>query len=111
MKAACPNNFLMSLKINNRRLSYFTFLFWLSLLVAPGLSCTKEPTLEAIAPATPAAPITPVASSRLLSSTLIGEYTPSTLAGRVPDLPIVSALTQYSIRVYKLTYTTPNTDG
>ncbi|WP_188547945.1 alpha/beta hydrolase family protein [Hymenobacter qilianensis] len=101
----------MSLKINSRRLSYFTFLFWLSLLVAPGPGCTKEPALEAAAPTIPAAPIAPAASSRLLSSTLIGEYTPSTLAGRVPDLPIVSALTQYSIRVYKLTYTTPNTDG
>ncbi len=101
----------MSLKINSRRLSHFAFLFWLSLVVAPGLSCTKEPALEAATPTAPAAPITPVASSRLLSSTLIGEYTPSMLAGRVPDLPIVSALTKYSIRVYKLTYTTPNTNG
>jgi pimeloyl-ACP methyl ester carboxylesterase len=100
------------LKINIRRLPYFASLFWLSLLLAPGWSCTKEPALPAAEiPTAPTAPAVPVESNRLLNSTLIGEYTPSELAKRVPDLPIVSALTRYSIRVYKLTYTTPNTDG
>ncbi|SMB94096.1 secretory lipase [Hymenobacter roseosalivarius DSM 11622] len=90
---------------------YLALLLWLSLLVAPGLSCTKEPAALTAAPTLPVAPAILAESNRLLSSTLIGEYTPTELAKRVPNLPIVSALTRYSIRVYRLTYTTPNTDG
>lgn len=109
MRADCLNILLLPLKSTILRLPYLASILWLSLLVAPSLSCTKEQAL----PATeiPTAPAVPVESNRLLSSTLIGEYTPTELAKRVPDLPIVSALTRYSIRVYKLTYTTPNTDG
>lgn len=47
----------------------------------------------------------------LVSSTLIGEYSQATLAGRVSDIPLAGALARLPIKVYKLTYTTQNTDG
>lgn len=84
-------------------------MLWLTLLVAPALSCTKDAAGSEPAPTvtTPVAPQT----GQLLSSTLIGEYTPANLASRVSDVPLVGALTKFSIRVYKLTYNTLNTDG
>ncbi|WP_086596184.1 alpha/beta fold hydrolase [Hymenobacter crusticola] len=96
---------------SNFPLRHLTWLLWLTLLVAPALSCTKDaaqPTEEpTVTTPTPAAPQT----GQLLSSTLIGEYTPADLAGRVSDVPLVGTLTKYSIKAYRLTYTTLNTDG
>ncbi|WP_426490035.1 alpha/beta hydrolase family protein [Hymenobacter sp. 102] len=57
-------------------------------------------TPEAVAPATV-----------LTGSTLLGEYTPAQLAVRVQDIPLVGSLARYSVKVYRLTYTTRNTDG
>nr|WP_262908683.1 lipase family protein [Hymenobacter translucens] len=51
------------------------------------------------------------AETHLVSATLIGEYSPATLAGRVSGLPMAAQLVRYPVRAYKLTYTTLNTDG
>ncbi|UOG75291.1 alpha/beta fold hydrolase [Hymenobacter tibetensis] len=77
-------------------------LLWGGLSVAAG-SCTKEPSPQ------PEAPV--AAETHLVSSTLIGEYSPTVLASRVSGIPLVGALVRYPIKVYKLTYTTRNTDG
>lgn len=83
-----------------------TALAWLFAFLLIGPSCksnSPEPvTTEDPAPAAPAV---------LLTSTLIGEYSQATLAGRVGDVPLVGALARLPIKVYKLTYTTQNTDG
>ncbi|GAA3945123.1 alpha/beta hydrolase family protein [Hymenobacter algoricola] len=92
--------------------NFHTHLARLSLLLLVGLStaagsgCTKEAATPQPAVVAPAAP-----QPHLISSTLIGEYSTSTLAGRVADIPIAGALVRYPIRVYKLTYTTLTTDG
>lgn len=92
------------------RLKRLTWLFSTILLVAPGLGCQKESARPA--PATPVAePETPAGTSRLLSSTLIGEYSPQSLAGRVSGIPFAAALIRYPIKVYRLTYATKNTNG
>lgn len=80
-----------------------TVLLWAGLGVAAGSSCTKDdaPLTEAPAPV----------ETHLVNSTLIGEYSTTALAGRVSTIPIAGALVRYPIRVYKLTYTTRNTDG
>ena len=71
-------------------------------------SCTKD----AAQPTQPApAPTAPATTTHLLGSTLIGEYSPAVLAGRVSGIPLAAALVRYPVRVYKLTYTTQNTDG
>ncbi|MBB4602311.1 MULTISPECIES: alpha/beta hydrolase family protein [Hymenobacter] len=78
------------------------------LLTAPGCkSNSPEPTdTTTTTPPAPPAP-TPV----LVGSTLIGEYSTSTLAGRVADIPLVGSLVRFPIKVYRLTYNTTNTDG
>ncbi|WP_019946450.1 alpha/beta hydrolase family protein [Hymenobacter aerophilus] len=63
---------------------------------------TQPPTTPP--PVSPSAPV-------LLGSTLIGEFTTAQLAARVSDIPLVGTLARYPVRVYRLTYTTPNTDG
>ena len=58
------------------------------------------------------APTSPAAEATVLTgSTLLGEYSPATLAGRVQGVPLVGALVQYPVRAYRLTYRTHNTDG
>ena len=89
----------------NFRQFRFSILLWAGLGLVAGSSCSKE-----VAPA-PVAPPAPVAETQLVSSTLIGEYSPSTLAGRVSTIPFAGALVRYPVRVYKLTYTTRNPDG
>ena len=80
-------------------------LVWLLVLgSAPGC---KSNSPEPDATATPATP----PATALVGSTLIGEYTPAQLAGRVSDIPLVGSLARYSVRVYRLTYATRNTDG
>ena len=80
-------------------------MLWAGLGVAAGSSCSKE-TSPQPEPETPAA-----VETHLVNSTLIGEYSPSVLASRVSGIPLAGALVRYPIRVYKLTYTTRNTDG
>ena len=53
----------------------------------------------------------PAPQAHLVSSTLIGEYSPQTLAARIAEVPVASSLAKYPVRAYKLTYTTQNTDG
>jgi alpha-beta hydrolase superfamily lysophospholipase len=56
-------------------------------------------------------PAEPALSKVLVSSKLLGEYSPAQLARRVQGVPLVAALAHYSIKVYCLTYTTRNVDG
>ena len=80
-------------------------LVWL--LVLGGAPGCKSNSPEPDATATPA----PAPATALVGSTLIGEYTPAQLAARVSDIPLVGSLARYSVKVYRLTYTTRNTDG
>ncbi|WP_400193294.1 alpha/beta hydrolase family protein [Hymenobacter sp. B81] len=95
----------MIFRFLNARLLPLSVLLWLGLSAAAVSGCGKE----AVAPAAPvvAAP----AETYLQSSTLIGEYSPAVLAGRVSGIPLAGALVKHSIRVYRLTYSTRNTDG
>ncbi|UOQ54385.1 alpha/beta hydrolase family protein [Hymenobacter cellulosivorans] len=97
----------MILKKVNFRLARLAFLLWAGVSTASGLSCTKD----TAAPQTEAPETTPVAATHLVSSTLIGEYSPTVLAGRVKEIPLVGALVRYPIRVYRLTYTTRDNSG
>ena len=75
------------------------------------LSCGTAVSCKSESPA-PDAAVGPAApQTHLVSSTLIGEYSPQTLAGRVGEIPVAAALAKYAVRAYKLTYTTQNTDG
>ena len=47
----------------------------------------------------------------LVGSTLIGDYSTTVLASRVPTVPLVGALVKYPVRVYRLTYHTTTPDG
>ncbi|MBR7948619.1 alpha/beta fold hydrolase [Microvirga sp. STR05] len=76
---------------------------WAALGLMASSSCTKEDTPLAQAPAAP--------ETHLVSSTLLGEYSTTMLASRVPEIPLAGALVRYPIRAYKLTYTTRNPDG
>ena len=76
---------------------------WAALGLTASTSCTKEDRPLAQAPTAP--------ETHLVSSTLLGEYSTTMLAGRVPEIPLAGALVRYPIRAYKLTYTTPNSDG
>ncbi|OON70749.1 alpha/beta hydrolase family protein [Hymenobacter sp. CRA2] len=91
-----------------RSVKRLTWLLSTILLVAPGVGCQKEA-------ATPAAsavePTAEPQASRLLSSTLIGEYNQQALASHVSTVPLAAVLVRYPIKVYKLTYATKNTDG
>lgn len=80
-------------------------LVWL--LVLGGAPGCKSNSPEPDTAATPAAPPATV----LVGSTFIGEYTPAQLAGRVSTIPLVGSLGRYSVKVYRLTYTTRNPDG
>ena len=73
-----------------------------SLLAAPGCK-DHAPAPETASPAAP--------EQVLVSGQLLGEYSPAQLAQRVPEIPLVGALARYSIKVYRLTYTTRNVDG
>ncbi len=85
-------------------------LLWLLVLGgAPG--CKNDSPNPGATPASTApAPVDPPAAV-LVSSSLIGEYTPAQLADRVSDIPLAGSLARYSVKVYRLTYTTRNTDG
>ncbi|UPL49297.1 alpha/beta hydrolase family protein [Hymenobacter sublimis] len=86
-------------------------LLWLSMLLLVAPSCkSNSPEPTAASPTAP--PPTPEPTPTVLvGSTLIGEYSTATLAGRVGDIPLVGALARFPIKVYRLTYTTRNTDG
>jgi pimeloyl-ACP methyl ester carboxylesterase len=54
----------------------------------------------------------PTADATVLTgSTLIGEYSAATLASRASSVPLVGALANYRIRVYRLTYRTHTPEG
>jgi fermentation-respiration switch protein FrsA (DUF1100 family) len=89
------------------RWARLTFLLWLGVSSAFSFGCSKDTATPDTAPSTPSEP----AGTHLIGSTLIGEYSTATLASRVSGIPLVGALAKYPIRVYKLTYTTQNTDG
>ena len=77
---------------------------WLfaALLAAPACkSNAPDPTVTAPA----------VETAVLAGSTLIGEYSAATLASRASSVPLVGALVQYPIRVYRLTYRTHTPEG
>ncbi|UYZ58572.1 alpha/beta hydrolase family protein [Hymenobacter latericus] len=98
--------------IQNKLFQRFARYAWLlstALLLVPTPSCQKESAAKPAPPTTPQAP--EPTGGRLISSTLIGEYDQRTLAGRVASVPLVGALAQHPIKVYKLTYSTRNTDG
>jgi pimeloyl-ACP methyl ester carboxylesterase len=74
-----------------------------ALLAAPACnSTTAEP-----APA----PETEASAAVLTGSTLIGEYSAATLAGRVQGVPLAGALVRYPIKAYRLTYRTRTPEG
>ncbi|WP_375418724.1 alpha/beta hydrolase family protein [uncultured Hymenobacter sp.] len=77
---------------------------------AAGSSCTKEAADAAPQATTPAAPA-PAPETHLLGSTLIGEYSPAQVASHLGSIPVAGVLARFPIRVYKLTYSTQNTDG
>ncbi|RAK64702.1 hypothetical protein DLM85_18650 [Hymenobacter edaphi] len=91
------------------RLARLTWLFSTILLVGPGLGCQKDVAGPAAAPATEEPGTT--ATTRLLGSTLVGEYTPQQLATHVSSIPFAAALIRYPIRVYRLTYATKTPAG
>jgi pimeloyl-ACP methyl ester carboxylesterase len=65
-------------------------------------------------PAPDPAVTTPTAAAEtpvLADSKLLGEYSAATLAGRVAGVPLVGALAQYPIKVYRLTYRTRTPEG
>jgi pimeloyl-ACP methyl ester carboxylesterase len=77
-----------------------------ALLVASACkSNSPDPNPATTAP--PAAAETPV----LTDSKLLGEYSAATLAGRAAGVPLVGALVQYPIKVYRLTYRTRTPEG
>jgi alpha-beta hydrolase superfamily lysophospholipase len=59
----------------------------------------------------PAATVPAAEATVLTGSTLIGEYSAATLASRASAVPLVGALAQYPIRVYRLTYHTHTPEG
>ncbi|GAA4364672.1 hypothetical protein GCM10023185_34380 [Hymenobacter saemangeumensis] len=78
-------------------------LLWLAATLFSTPACQgrePEPATEAAVPA-PA----------LTGSTLIGEYSPATLAGRAPGVPLVGSLVRHSLKVYRLTYRTRTPEG
>jgi alpha-beta hydrolase superfamily lysophospholipase len=87
-------------------LARLSLLLWVGLSTVAGPGCNKE----AATPQT-TAPEAPAPETHLVSSTLIGEYSAAQLASRVSDIPVAGLLVKYPIRVYKLVYTTRNTDG
>ncbi|MFD2784980.1 alpha/beta hydrolase family protein [Hymenobacter rubripertinctus] len=85
-------------------------LLWLLVLGgAPGCKSNSPEPGATTAPTAP--PVAPPPAAMLVGSSLIGEYTPAQLAARVSDIPLVGALARNSVRVYRLIYTTRNTDG
>lgn len=96
---------MLSTKPAIRRLRHGIFL-WVGLFTLLGSSCSKDASPQ---PAT--LPAVAETQKHLVSSTLIGEYSPQMLAGRVSSIPLVGALVRHPVRVYRLTYTTLNTDG
>ena len=81
---------------------YFLFLFPALLAASACKSTTAEP-----APA----PETEASATVLTGSTLIGEYSAATLAGRVQGVPLAGSLVRYPIKVYRLTYRTRTPEG
>jgi pimeloyl-ACP methyl ester carboxylesterase len=81
-------------------------LIWLFIALLATTAC-KSNAPDPEAATTPAAAETTV----LAGSTLIGEYSAATLASRASAVPLVGALVQYPIRVYRLTYRTRTPEG
>jgi pimeloyl-ACP methyl ester carboxylesterase len=79
-------------------------LAWLfaALLAAPACK-SNSPDPATTAPAADAIVLT--------GSTLIGEYSAATLASRASSVPLVGALVNYPIKVYRLTYRTRTPEG
>jgi pimeloyl-ACP methyl ester carboxylesterase len=72
------------------------------LLAAPACKNTAtDPNPAATAPA----------DTVLVGSSLIGEYSTTALAERVPSVPLVASLVRYPLRVYRLTYRTHTPEG
>ncbi|MBC6610345.1 alpha/beta fold hydrolase [Hymenobacter sp. BT507] len=90
------------------RLAWLTGFLGVALGAGTATSCNSDSPTPATATETPEAP---AAATHLVGSKLIGEYSVQTLAGRVSQVPLVGALAKYPIKVYRLTYTTQNTDG
>lgn len=59
----------------------------------------------------PAVTAPTAAAAVLTGSTLIGEYSAATLASRASAVPLIGALVNYPIRVYRLTYRTHTPEG
>ncbi len=79
-------------------------LLWLSVVLLAAPACkTNAPD--------PVAPATAADAPALTGSTLVGEYSAATLAGRVQGVPLASGLARYSVRVYRLTYRTHTPEG
>jgi pimeloyl-ACP methyl ester carboxylesterase len=79
-------------------------LAWLfaALLAAPACK-SNSPDPDTTAPTAEATVLT--------GSTLIGEYSAATLASRAASVPLVGALVNYPIKVYRLTYRTRTPEG
>jgi len=82
---------------------YILFLFPALLTASACKSTTAEPTTPTEADGGSATVLT--------GSTLIGEYSAATLAGRVQGVPLAGALVRYPIRAYRLTYRTRTPEG
>ncbi|UYZ61997.1 alpha/beta hydrolase family protein [Hymenobacter weizhouensis] len=84
---------------------------WLLCLTLTGASAAGCQSSDTSPNPTPAAPAPEAPAPVLVAGTLLGEYTPADLAGRVGNIPLLGSLARYPIRVYRLTYTTRNVDG
>ncbi|MBD2766628.1 alpha/beta fold hydrolase [Hymenobacter sp. BT664] len=74
------------------------------------MALLAAPACKSNAPEPTTAP--PTAEAAVLTgSTLIGEYSTTALAGRVPGVPLAGSLVRYPIRVYRLTYHTQTPEG
>ena len=82
---------------------YFLFLLSSLLTASACKSTTAEPATATEAEGGSATVLT--------GSTLIGEYSAATLAGRVQGVPLAGSLVRYPIKVYRLTYRTRTPEG
>jgi pimeloyl-ACP methyl ester carboxylesterase len=80
-------------------------LIWLFVALLAVPACKSSTTADPI----PTAPTT--GGAALTGSTLIGEYSTTTLAARLPAVPLAGALVKYPVRVYRLTYLTTTPEG
>ena len=84
------------------------------LLVSPLAGCKKsgeQPLQNSQAPPSGKNEALPSNNRYLIGSTLIGQFDRAALASRASVVPGVGALTQYGIKVYRLTYQTTGVSG